>query len=86
MKTMARMLRQRLSNLITELGRQAKTKAVLVNILIIVLASLIIMGVFLSWRQPVREHRVLLRPLLPQRGSQVVSPLDGETRNDSIYV
>ena len=45
MKTMARMLRQRLSNRIMEIGGQAKVKAVLVNTLIIVLASLIIIGV-----------------------------------------
>jgi len=45
MKTMARMLRQRLSNRIMEIGGQAKVKAVLVNTLIIVLASLIIVGV-----------------------------------------
>jgi Flp pilus assembly protein TadB len=45
MKTMARMLRQRLSNRIMEIGGQAKVKAVLVNTMIIVLASLIIIGV-----------------------------------------
>jgi Flp pilus assembly protein TadB len=45
MKTMARMLRQRLSNRIMEIGGQAKVKATLVNTLIIVLASLIIIGV-----------------------------------------
>lgn len=45
MKTMARMLRQRLSNRIMEIGGQAKVKAVLVNTLIIVMASLIIIGV-----------------------------------------
>ncbi|MCK4795159.1 MAG: hypothetical protein KAV87_66125, partial [Desulfobacteraceae bacterium] len=45
MKTMARMLRQRVSNRIMEIGGQAKVKAVLVNTLIIVLASLIIIGV-----------------------------------------
>ena len=45
MVTMARMLRQRLSNRIVEIGGQAKVKAVLVNTLIIVLASLIIIGV-----------------------------------------
>jgi len=45
MKTMARMLRQRLSNRIMEIGGRAKVKAVLVNTMIIVLASLIIIGV-----------------------------------------
>ena len=45
MKTMARMLRQRLSNRIMEIGGQAKVKATLVNTMIIVLASLIIIGV-----------------------------------------
>jgi len=45
MQTMARMLRQRLSNRILEIGGQAKVKAVLVNTMIIVLASLIIIGV-----------------------------------------
>jgi len=45
MQTMARMLRQRLSNRIMEKGGQAKVKATLVNTLIIVLASLIIVGV-----------------------------------------
>ena len=45
MKTMARMLRQRLSNRIMEIGGQTKVKAVLVNTMIIVLASLIIIGV-----------------------------------------
>ena len=45
MKTMARMLHQRLSNRIMEIGGQAKIKAVLVNTMIIVLASLIIIGV-----------------------------------------
>ena len=45
MVTMARMLRQRLSNRIVEIGGQAKVKATLVNTLIIVLASLIIIGV-----------------------------------------
>lgn len=45
MQTMARMLRQRLSNRILEIGGRAKVKAVLVNTMIIVLASLIILGV-----------------------------------------
>jgi Flp pilus assembly protein TadB len=45
MKTMARMLRQRLSNRIMEIGGQAKVKATLVNTMIIVMASLIIIGV-----------------------------------------
>ena len=45
MQTMARMLRQRLSNRIMETGGRAKIKATLVNTLIIVLASLIIVGV-----------------------------------------
>jgi len=45
MQTMARMLRQRLSNRILEIGGQAKVKAVLVNTMVIVLASLIIIGV-----------------------------------------
>ncbi len=45
MKTMARMLRQRLSNRIMEIGGQAKAKAVLINTMVIVLASLIIIGV-----------------------------------------
>jgi hypothetical protein len=45
METMARMLRQRLSNRILEIGGRAKVKAVLVNTMIIVLASLIIIGV-----------------------------------------
>jgi len=45
MQTMARMLRQRLSNRIMEIGGQAKVKATLVNTMIIVLASLIIVGV-----------------------------------------
>ncbi len=45
MQTMARMLRQRLSNRIMEKGGQAKVKATLVNTLIIVLASLIVVGV-----------------------------------------
>ena len=45
MKTMARMLRQRLSNRIMEKSGKAKVKATLVNTMIIVLASLIIIGV-----------------------------------------
>ena len=45
MKTMARMLRQRLTNRVMEISGQAKVKAVLVNTLLIVLASLIIIGV-----------------------------------------
>ena len=45
MQTMARMLRQQLNNRILEIGGQAKVKATLVNTLIIVLASLIIVGV-----------------------------------------
>jgi len=45
MKTMARMLRQRLSNHIMEKSGKAKIKAALVNTMIIVLASLIIIGV-----------------------------------------
>ncbi|MCJ7626511.1 MAG: hypothetical protein MUO76_23715 [Anaerolineaceae bacterium] len=44
-KTMARMLRQRLTNRIVEIDGQAKVKATLVNTMIIVLASLIIVGV-----------------------------------------
>jgi len=46
MKTITRVLHQRLSNRIMKFGRQAKVKAVLVNTLIIVLALLIIIGVF----------------------------------------
>ena len=45
MKTMARMLLQRLSNRIMEKSGKAKVKATLVNTMIIVLASLIIIGV-----------------------------------------
>ena len=45
METMACMLRQRLNNRILEIGGQAKVKATLVNTLIIVMASLIIVGV-----------------------------------------
>jgi len=45
MQTMARMLRQRLTNRIMEIGGQAKVKATLVNTMIIVMASLIIIGV-----------------------------------------
>ena len=45
MRTMARMLRQRLANRILEKGGQAKVKATLVNTLVIVMASLIIVGV-----------------------------------------
>ena len=45
MQTMARMLRQRLTNRIMEIGGQAKVKATLVNTMIIVMASLIIVGV-----------------------------------------
>jgi len=45
MQTMARMLRQRLSNRIMEIGGQAKVKATLVNTMIIVMASLIIIGI-----------------------------------------
>lgn len=45
MRTMARMLRQRLANRIMEKGGQAKVKATLVNTMVIVMASLIIVGV-----------------------------------------
>lgn len=45
MRTMARMLRQRLANRIMEKGGQAKVKATLVNTMVIVVASLIIIGV-----------------------------------------
>ncbi|HDN04554.1 MAG TPA: hypothetical protein ENF27_01285 [Chloroflexi bacterium] len=45
MRTMARMLRQRLANRIMEKGGQAKVKATLVNTMVIVMASLIIIGV-----------------------------------------
>jgi len=45
MRTMARMLRQRLANRILEKGGQAKVKATLVNTMVIVMASLIIVGV-----------------------------------------
>jgi pilus assembly protein TadC len=45
MKTMARMLRQRLANRIMEKSGRAKVKATLVNTMVIVLASLIIIGV-----------------------------------------
>ena len=45
MRTMARMLRQRLANRIMEVGGRAKVKATLVNTLVIVMASLIIVGV-----------------------------------------
>jgi len=45
MRTMARMLRQRLANRNMAKGAQAKVKATLVNTMVIVVASLIIIGV-----------------------------------------
>jgi hypothetical protein len=45
MKTMARVLRQRLANRIMEKSGRAKVKATLINTMVIVLASLIIIGV-----------------------------------------
>ncbi len=45
MQTMARMLRQRMSNRILEISRQAKFEAVVVNTMIFVLAPLIIIDV-----------------------------------------
>jgi len=46
MKTITRVLHQRLSNRIMKFGKQAKVKTVLGNTLVIVLALLIIIGVF----------------------------------------